>query len=64
MVAIMWSVWKHHNLKLLQNENELCAHMIDRARYLMEDWQTTNSQSSHVSNISRTQDNKLFLRNS
>jgi len=37
-VAIVWSVWKHRNLKLWQNENETCAQIVERARHLVEDW--------------------------
>jgi hypothetical protein len=42
MAAILWSLWKHRNLKLWENENELCANVVDRARHLIEDWQSTN----------------------
>ena len=38
MAAILWSMWKHRNLKLWENENELCANVVDRARHLIGDW--------------------------
>jgi len=37
MAVILWSLWKHQNLKLWENENELCANVVDRARHLIED---------------------------
>lgn len=35
MMTIIWSLSKHHNIKLWQNENEMCAQMVDRAHKLM-----------------------------
>jgi hypothetical protein len=42
MATILWSLWKHRNLNLWENENELCANVVDRARHLIEDWQSAN----------------------
>lgn len=42
---IHWSLWKHRNLKFWQNENELCVHVVDRARHLMKDWVATHAPS-------------------
>jgi len=38
MAAILLSIWKHCNLKLWQNENVLCVHVVYRARHLMDEW--------------------------
>lgn len=29
MAAVLWSLWKHRNLKFWQNEQELCVHVFD-----------------------------------
>jgi ribonuclease HI len=40
--AILWSLWKHRNLKLWQDINETEAQVIDRAFHLIEDWSSAN----------------------
>jgi hypothetical protein len=42
-VAVLWSLWKHRNLKLWQEATETCAHVVDRACHLMEDWHAANA---------------------
>jgi hypothetical protein len=37
MMAIIWSLWKHRNIILWQNKNEVCAQVLDRAHKLMID---------------------------
>jgi hypothetical protein len=37
MMAIIWSLWKHHNIKLWQTENEVYAQVLGRAHKLMID---------------------------
>lgn len=37
MMAIIWSLWKHRNIKLWQNEYEVCAHVLDRTHKLIID---------------------------
>jgi len=52
--AILWSLWKHRNLKLWQDVTETYALVVDRACHLMEDWYAANATipvSSH-NNIS------------
>ncbi|MCI04392.1 polynucleotidyl transferase ribonuclease H fold, partial [Trifolium medium] len=48
MAAILWSVWKHRNLKLWQNESELCAQVVDRAKSLIDDWKKANTPSVNI----------------
>jgi len=40
--AVLWSLWKHRNLKLWQEATETCAHVVDRACHFMEDWHAAN----------------------
>ena len=42
LAVILWSLWKHRNLKLWQNESETCAQVIDRAVHLLDDWSEAN----------------------
>ena len=36
--SILWSLWKHRNLKLWQNEQELSVHVVERLKNLMVGW--------------------------
>lgn len=47
--AVLWSLWKHRNNKLWQNENETAAQVIFRAQNLMEGWVSVNTTSTHSS---------------
>jgi len=40
--ANLWSVWKHRNIKLWRNEDELCAQVVERAHILIQDWRAAN----------------------
>jgi ribonuclease HI len=40
--AMLWSLWKHRNLKLWQDVNETEAQVIDRAFHLIDDWGSAN----------------------
>lgn len=40
--ANLWSVWKHRNIKLWRNEDELYAQVVERARIMIQDWQVAN----------------------
>jgi len=35
----MWSLWKRRNLKLWQQQNETSRQVVERATYILEDWQ-------------------------
>jgi len=43
LAATIWSLWKHRNLKVCENKNELSAMTVDRARVLIEEWQHANT---------------------
>jgi len=47
-------IWKHPNLKYWQNENELCAHVVNKARHVMDEWMAANSRNTttHTHNVS------------
>jgi hypothetical protein len=38
VATILWSIWKHRNLKLWQNEQQLSVHVVERAKNIMEGW--------------------------
>jgi len=42
LATICWRLWKHCNLKLWKNDNELFANIADKARHLIEDLQDAN----------------------
>lgn len=41
--ALLWSLWKHRNLKLSQGVSETVAQVVDRAIHLVEDWIMANT---------------------
>jgi hypothetical protein len=47
--TVLWSLWKHGNLKLWQDATETCAHVVDRACHLIEDWHVANPTLSVAS---------------
>jgi hypothetical protein len=42
LATILWSLWKHRNLKVWEDVTETCAVVVERARVLLEDWQLAN----------------------
>lgn len=50
--ALLWSMWKHRNLKLWQDVSETVAQVVDRAVHLVEDWSMANIPAAiaHSSN--------------
>jgi ribonuclease HI len=40
--TICWSLWKHRNLKIWEDVTENSAHVVDRARQLLQEWQDAN----------------------
>jgi hypothetical protein len=42
VAAILWSLWKHRNLKIWDNVDENSAQVLDRARNMIEDWHEAN----------------------
>jgi len=49
--ALLWSMWKHRNLKLWQGVSETVAQVVDRAIHLVEDWSMASipAAASHSS---------------
>jgi len=41
--TVLWSLWKHRNLKLWQDVTDTCAYVVDRACRLLEDWYAANT---------------------
>jgi hypothetical protein len=39
MASLMWSIWKHKNLKLWQNVSAMSTQVIDRAIQLIKGWE-------------------------
>ena len=54
IAALLWSLWKHRNLKLLQSVSEIVAHVVDKAIHLTEDWSMANTPSVTANNSSTT----------
>jgi len=48
LTALCWSLWKHRNLKVWEDVDELSAHVVDRARVLINDWQAANFLSTET----------------
>jgi len=47
LMTIMWSLWRHNNIKLWQNEVEVLIQVgVDRARKMMDDWLEANDVPS------------------
>jgi len=38
MVALLWSMWKHMNVKVWEDITETCATVVARSRSMVEDW--------------------------
>ncbi|XP_045821752.1 uncharacterized protein LOC123914595 [Trifolium pratense] len=45
MAAIMWSLWKHRNLKLWQNTTATCAQIVEKAMQLLDAWVQANNSN-------------------
>jgi len=37
-----WSLWKHQNLKVREDVNEISATVVDKAKVLIDDWLEAN----------------------
>jgi hypothetical protein len=42
MASLMWSIWKHRNLKLWQNVSTTSTQVVDHVTQLIEDWEHAN----------------------
>jgi hypothetical protein len=50
LVVTIWSMWTHRNLKLWQDVSETVAQVVERAVWMLEDWQLANNYSPAVRN--------------
>ena len=46
--ALCWSLWKHRNLKVWENTNEVSVVVVDRAWTLIADWENVNYTPSNT----------------
>jgi hypothetical protein len=38
LATTFWSLCKHRNLKVLDDDTEVCATVVERAKTMVEDW--------------------------
>jgi len=48
--SVIWSIWKHRNLRVWNDETETSAKVVERAINMVEDWKMANSPDVLVSN--------------
>ena len=41
--SVIWSLWKHRNLRVWENVTETSATVVERARNMVEDWKLANA---------------------
>jgi len=41
-VAVLWSLWKHRNLKVWEDVTEGCAIVVEQARVMVTEWKLAN----------------------
>jgi len=41
--SVLWSIWKHHNLRVWDDVTETSATVVERARNMLTDWQLANA---------------------
>lgn len=46
--ALCWSLWKHRNLKVWEDTDEVSATVVDRACTLIADWEDADSPPSSI----------------
>jgi hypothetical protein len=42
LAAMVWTIWKHRNLKVWEDKTETAATAVERARAMISDWQLAN----------------------
>jgi len=43
LASVIWSIWKHRNLRVWNDETETSAKVVERALNMIEDWKAANS---------------------
>ncbi|PNX93528.1 pentatricopeptide repeat-containing protein, partial [Trifolium pratense] len=52
LAVIMWSIWKHRNMKLWNRVTETKEQVLNRADHLLEDWRAAkNTTTQQMSNL-------------
>ncbi|XP_039684970.1 uncharacterized protein [Medicago truncatula] len=49
MPSVLWSIWKHRNLRVWDDVTETSATVVERARNMLTDWQLANAPDVLVS---------------
>ncbi|XP_024634867.1 uncharacterized protein [Medicago truncatula] len=49
MSSVIWSLWKHRNLRVWDDVTQTSATVVERARNMVEDWQLANAPDILVS---------------
>ena len=44
--TVMWSIWKHHNLRVWDNVTETSVVVVERARNMVTNWQLANAPTT------------------
>jgi hypothetical protein len=50
LTTVMWSIWKHRNLRVWDAVTETSAMVVERARNMVVDWQLANTPAVLASN--------------
>jgi len=53
--TILWSLWKHRNVRIWEDATETSAMVVERARNMVEDWRLANAPSLLASTSSQQQ---------
>jgi hypothetical protein len=61
--SVIWSLWKHHNLRVWEDVTETSATVVERARNMVEDWQLANAPDILASSLTRQPTTALPLIN-
>jgi len=43
LLSVLWSIWKHHNLRVWDDVTETSATVVERVRNMLADWQLANA---------------------
>ena len=52
--TVLWSIWKHRNLKVWDDVTETSASVVEGARTMVVDWELANSHDVRVPTVSTT----------
>jgi len=56
---VIWSIWKHHNLKLWDDVTETSVLVVERARNMVVDWKLAKAPDASVSTASTSSSSTL-----